>query len=71
MTHSLSACGGRQAPCDVTQRDVGDAGVEHLHERGDRHRDGDDPRIDPGAGPVVKGVGRHTAHGYWPNPIAH
>src|SRR5260370_40934654 len=28
------------------QRDVGDAGIEHLHERGQRHRDGNDPRID-------------------------
>ena len=29
----------------IGQRDVGDAGVEHLHERGQRHDHGDQPRI--------------------------
>ena len=30
---------------DVRQRDVGDAGVQHFHERRERHRHRDDPRI--------------------------
>src|SRR5579862_2504392 len=30
----------------MRQGDVGDARIEHLHERGQRHRDCDDPRID-------------------------
>ena len=33
------------APCDVTQGNVGDSGVEHHHERGDGH----DHRDEPGA----------------------
>jgi hypothetical protein len=35
---------GAQAARDVRQRDVGDGGVEHLHERRKRNRHGDDPR---------------------------
>ena len=34
-----------QAAGDVGQRDVGDGGVEHLHEGGERDQDRDQPRI--------------------------
>ena len=37
---------GAEAAGDVRQGDVGDGGVEHLHEGGERDRHGDDPRID-------------------------
>ena len=37
---------GRKAPGDVREGDVGDAGVQHFHERRERDRQRDDPRID-------------------------
>ena len=40
--------GGRKIAGDVRQRHVGHAGIEHLHEGGQHHRHGDDPRIDVG-----------------------
>ena len=36
---------GAQATGHVGQGDVGDGGVEHLHERGQRDGDGDEPRV--------------------------
>ena len=36
---------GAEAAGDVAQRDVGDRGVEHDHEGGDRDDDGDEPRV--------------------------
>ena len=39
---------GRQAARHVRQGDVGDAGIQHLHEAGQGHRDGDQPRIELG-----------------------
>ncbi len=39
---------GAEAAGDVRQGDVGDGGVEHLHEGGQGDRHGDDPRIDAG-----------------------
>ena len=36
----------RQAAGDVRQRHVDHGGVEHLHEGGEHHRDGDDPGVD-------------------------
>ena len=36
----------RQAAGNVAQRDVGDGRIQHLHERGDDHGDGDDPGVD-------------------------
>ncbi len=43
------------------RRDVGDAGVQHFHERGQRHRQRDDPGIDPRppnlTGPRPHGMG--------------
>ena len=41
----------RQAAGDVRQGDVGDRGVEHLHERRQRDRQGDDPVVDRGLDP--------------------
>ena len=38
----------RKAAGDVRQRDVGDAGIQHFHERGQRHRQRDHPRVDRG-----------------------
>ncbi len=52
---------GRKTASDVRQRDVGDGSVEHLHERRQRHRQRDDPRIDrrtPGIAPDLRGGGR-------------
>ncbi len=40
--------GGRQAACDVRQRQGGDRGVEHLLERRQHHRHGDQPWIEAG-----------------------
>ena len=37
---------GAEAAGDVRQGDVGDGGVEHLHEGGEGDRHGDDPRVD-------------------------
>ena len=34
---------------DVRKGDIGDGSVEHFHERGQRDREGDQPRIVPGA----------------------
>ena len=39
---------GAEAAGDVRQGDVGDGGVEHLHEGGEGDRHGDDPRVDAG-----------------------
>ena len=36
----------REAPGNVRQRDVGDAGVQHLHEGRQRDRERNDPGID-------------------------
>ena len=36
---------GAEAPRHVWQSHIGDAGVEHLHERGHRHHHGDEPGI--------------------------
>jgi hypothetical protein len=36
---------GAEGAGHVRQRHVGDGGVEHLHERGQGHRDGDGPRV--------------------------
>ena len=44
--------GGGKAAGDVRERDVDDGGVEHFHEGGEHHRDGDEPRIDA-AGTLV------------------
>ncbi len=38
---------GAQVARHVRQCDVGDAGVEHLHERRHRHHDGDQPGVEP------------------------
>ena len=43
----------RQAAGNVSQSDVGDRGVQHLHERGDDDRDGDEPGIDRRAAAAV------------------
>ena len=40
----IGPCG--KAPCDVRQGHVGDAGIQHLHESGQRDRQRDDPGID-------------------------
>src|ERR1035438_5203697 len=37
---------GRETARDVRQRYVGDAGIQHFHERRQHHRQSDDPRID-------------------------
>src|ERR1035441_2450071 len=37
---------GGKAPGNVRQGYVGDAGIQHLHERRQHHGQGDDPRID-------------------------
>src|SRR5882762_3908612 len=49
----------------MRQRYIGNAGIEHLHERGQRHRDSNDPVIDrrPPFGGVIHGDGR-SAHSY-------
>ena len=44
----------------MAQRDVGDGGVQHLHERGDRHHDGDQPRIAVAGGGTVRRAGLAT-----------
>ena len=36
---------GAETASDVRQGDVGDGGVEHLHEGGERNRHGDDPAL--------------------------
>ena len=38
---------GAERPGDMRQRYVGDGGIERLHEGRQRHREGDDPRIEP------------------------
>src|SRR5260370_2108585 len=38
----------RQTASDVWQSDIGDAGIEHLHERGQRNRARNDPWVDFG-----------------------
>lgn len=48
----MSICWTRtKAACDVKQRYVRDGSVEHLHERGKRHREGDDPGLTRGRQP--------------------
>ena len=42
--------GAAEAAGDVGQRDVGDGGVEQLHEGGEGDGEGDDPGVDDGAG---------------------
>ena len=42
--------GAAEAAGDVGQRDVGDGGVEQLHEGGEGDGEGDDPGVDGGAG---------------------
>ena len=42
--------GAAEASGDVGQRDVGDGGVEQLHEGGEGDGEGDDPGVDDGAG---------------------
>ena len=42
--------GAAEAAGDVGKGDVGDGGVEQLHEGGERDGEGDDPGIDDGAG---------------------
>jgi len=37
---------GREAPGDVRQRNVGNGSVENFHERGQRNRQRDQPRIE-------------------------
>ena len=39
-------CGGAEGAGNVGQGDIGDRGVEHLHERRKRDRHGNQPRID-------------------------
>ena len=41
---------GREVARDVGQGHVGHAGVQHLHERRDHHRKGDDPGVDVAMG---------------------
>src|SRR5690348_16584419 len=49
----MSICWTRtKAACDVKQRYVRDGSVEHLHERGKRHRKGDDPGLTRGCQPM-------------------
>src|SRR5262249_24886860 len=51
----------RQAAGDGAQRDVRDGGVEHLHDGGDDHGDGDNPGVDrPAAN--YGGSECHAAH---------
>ncbi len=46
--------GGGETARDMRKRHAGDGGVDHLHERGEHHRDGDEPGIYRG------GVIRHA-----------
>ena len=55
-TQVLSSWLDRQVAGDVRQRDVGDAGVEHLHERRQRDDQRDRPRV-VAAGPAGREVG--------------
>ena len=48
---------GRQAAGDVRQGDVRDRGIEDFHERGQHHRDGDQPRVEAGR-PLGRAGGR-------------
>lgn len=41
-----------KAACDVRQRHVRDGSIEHVHERGKRHRKGDDPGLTRGCQPM-------------------
>ena len=56
-THSLSITAADRPPGDVAQGDVGDRGVQHLHEGGNDHSDGDEPGIDRRA---TDGVGERA-----------
>ena len=42
--------GAAEAAGDVGERDVGDGGVEQLHESGEGDGEGDDPGVDEGVG---------------------
>ena len=46
---------------DIAQRDIGDRCVEHLHERGARHQERDQPWIGAAARAAWTGVRRSTA----------
>jgi hypothetical protein len=55
---------GAEASRDVPQGNVGDGGVQNLHERGQRHREGDDPWVEaglPGSYFVMVGIGHGVA----------
>ena len=54
---------GRETAGDMRQRHVGDAGIQHFHERRQRDCQRDNPRIDrgPPRGSVIHGD-RSSAH---------
>ena len=53
--------GGREGAGNVGERHRGDGGVKHLHEGGQHHREGDQPRVDA-LGERVAGLGGGGGH---------
>ena len=66
---------GAEAAGDVGQGDVGDGGVEHLHEGGEGDGHGDDPGVDAGAPWAFYDLGRRRwvslPVGGWRSPSAY